>query len=167
VKSPSDFPRVRNRRRTRLIVGASIAGVVLTAAFVAYVVQVASSRPSEVNLGDEVFPVGSAERFADRIAADGPILFKDPLTPRAGREVYVQHLGTDVEEGWLAIDAYPPDDRRLACLLQWKDDEFQDPCGGGSFPADGSGLRTYPGDVDDRGIVVIDLRTRDRTGTGP
>jgi hypothetical protein len=162
VSSPANFPRVRNRRRTRLIVVASIAGVVLTAVFVGYVVQVASSRPTEVNLGDERFVVGRADRFAERIAADGPILFKDPLTSKPGREVYVQHLGSADDEGWSAIDAYPPDNRSLACLLVWEQaaKRFRDPCGSATFPADGSGLRIYPGNVDDRGAVVIDLRTQ-------
>jgi hypothetical protein len=153
---------VRNRRRTRRIVTASIAGVLVTALFVGYVVRVASSRPDRVNLGRHVFAVGRADLFADRIASDGPILFKDPLTSRSGREVYVQHLGTDAKAGWVAIDAYPPGNRRLDCLLRWeaKTERFRDPCGGATYAADGSGLRTYPGDVDDRGAVVIDLRSQ-------
>jgi hypothetical protein len=153
---------VRNRRRTRLLVAASIGGVVATAILVGYVVKVASSRPDEVNLGDERFVLGRADRFADRIADDGPILFKDPLTSKPGREVYVQHLGADEEEGWIAIDAYPPGNRSLACLLRWdaKARSFVDPCSDATFPEDGNGLRTYPVDVDDRSAVIVDLRTR-------
>ena len=162
MKSPSDFPRVRNRRRTRLVVAASIVGVVLAAAMVAYVVQLASKRPDDVNLGDKRFVVGRADRFADRIAESGPILFKDPLTARPGRELYVQHLGADEAEGWLAIEAYAPGQRKLECLLQWDADEreFRDPCTDETYPEDGNGLRTYAGEVDDRTAVVIDLRSR-------
>ena len=145
-----------------MIVAGSILGVVLAAVMVGYVVQLASRRPNSVNIGDERFVVGRADRFADRIAESGPILFKDPLTSRPGRELYVQHLGTDVDEGWLAIEAYAPGERRLECLLQWDaaDDRFRDPCTGDTYPEDGNGLRTYAGEVDDRAAVVIDLRSR-------
>lgn len=159
----SEFPRVRNRRRTRAVVVASITGVALTALLMLFVVQFASRRPDDVNLGDKRFVVGRADRFAERIdEQDSPILFKDPLTSRPGRELYVQHLGDDVKKGWLAVEAYAPGQRRLECILQWDRarDEFRDPCSKATFPADGAGLRTYPGEVDERGAVVIDLRTR-------
>ena len=160
----AEFPRVRDRRRTRSIVAASLAGLAATIVLVFFVVQFASRRPDEVNLGDKRFVVGRADRFAERIDEQGaPILFKDPLTSRPGRELYVQHLGDDEEEGWLAIEAYSPGERKLECLLSWdpKTDEFVDPCSDARYPADGTGLTVYPGEVDDRTAVVIDLRTRD------
>ena len=159
----AEFPRVRNRRRTRAVVAASVAALLATGVLVALVVRVASQRPDEVNLGDKRFVVGRADRFAERIAEqDAPILFKDPLTSRPGRELYVQHLGDDEKEGWLAIEAYAPGSRKLECLLTWdgKTDEFIDPCTDERYPADGAGLTVYPGEVDDRTAVVIDLRTR-------
>jgi hypothetical protein len=163
VTTPQQFPRVRNPRRTRLVVGAAIVGVVLAAALVLLVVRFASQRPDDVNLGNDRFEVGRADVFARAIDRDGPILFKDPLTSRAGREIYVQHLGDDEDEGWLALDAYAPGaPREERCILEWDaDDElFTDPCGDAEVPADGEGVRTYPGEVDDRGAVIIDLRTR-------
>ena len=159
-----NLPRVRNPGRTRLIVAASVVGVALTGLLVLFVVRFASERPDEVNLGRDRFEVGRADVFARAIERDGPILFKDPLTSRAGREIYVQHLGDDEAEGWFALDAYAPGaPREERCILRWsaEDDEFTDPCGGGTVPADGDleGLRTYPGEVDDRRAVIIDLRT--------
>ena len=157
------FPRVRNPRRTRMVVGAAIFGVVLAAALVLLVVRFASQRPDDVNLGNDRFEVGRADVFARAIDRDGPILFKDPLTSRAGREIYVQHLGDDEDEGWLALDAYAPGaPREERCILEWNGDDevFTDPCGEAEVPADGEGVRTYPGEVDDRGAVIIDLRTR-------
>ena len=157
------FPRVRNPRRTRMVVGAAIFGVVLAAALVLLVVRFASQRPDDVNLGNDRFEVGRADVFARAIDRDGPILFKDPLTSRAGREIYVQHLGDDEDEGWLALDAYAPGaPREERCILEWDaaEDVFVDPCGDAKVPADGEGVRTYPGEVDDRGAVIIDLRTR-------
>ena len=159
----AEFPRVRNRRRTRAVVGTSIAAVVATGVLVAFVVQFASERPDEVNLGDKRFVVGRSDRFAERIEEQGsPILFKDPLTSKPGRELYVQHLGDDEKEGWFAVEAYSPGERKLECLLTWdtKTDEFVDPCSEERYPADGTGLVVYPGEVDDRTAVVIDLRGR-------
>ena len=100
--------------------------------------------------------------FAKAIRRDGPILFKDPLTSKPGRELYVQHLGDDEEKGWIAVEAYSPGERKLACLLTWdaKAYEFVDPCSKERYPADGTGLRVYPGEVDDRTAVIIDLRGR-------
>lgn len=138
-------------------------GLALTTILVLFTVRFASQRPDDINLGDKRFVVGRADRFAERIDSQrAPILFKDPLTSRPGRELYVQHLGTDDKVGWLAIEAYAPGPRKLECILDWNrdDQQFRDPCTDQTYPADGTGLRTYPGEVDDRTAVVIDLRTR-------
>ena len=156
-----NLPRVRNPGRTRAIVAASVLGVVLTAVLVLLVVRFASQRPDEVNLGEDRFEVGRSDVFARAIRRDGPILFKDPLTSRPGREIYVQHLGDDEAEGWFAVDAYGVDaPREERCILEWdrREKVFTDPCGGPDVPADGTGLATYPGEVDDRRAVIIDLR---------
>jgi hypothetical protein len=147
----------------RAVVITSIVALLLAAVLVFFVVRFASQRPDQVNLGDKRFVVGSAERFAERIASQGtPILLKDPLTRGSGRELYIQHLGDDEKKGWLAIAAYGPGTPRLECVLRWerRTQQFRDPCSNQVYPADGTGLRTYPGKVDDRGAVVIDLRTR-------
>jgi hypothetical protein len=156
-----NLPRVENPRRTKAIVAGAVLAVVVTGLAVLLVVRFASQRPDEVNLGKQRFEVGSAEVFAKAIRRDGPILFKDPLTKRPGREIYVQHLGDDEDEGWLALDAYAPGaPRQERCILRWeaKRRAFTDPCGDARVSEDGAEVRTYPGDVDDRGVVVIDLK---------
>lgn len=157
-----NLPRVRNPRRTRLVVGAAVLGVFLTSVLLVLVVRFASERPDEVNLGRDRFEVGEAGVFARAIERDGPILFKDPLTSRPGREIYVQHLGEEEDDGWLALDAYAPGaPREERCILEWDDAQevFTDPCGDARIPAAGTGVPTYPGEVDDRDVVIIDLRT--------
>lgn len=162
----SGLPGVRRRQRMRAAVIASLFGVAVATVFVALIVRYASQRPDDVNLGDDRFVVGRADRFADRIQEQGaPILFKDPLTSRAGRELFIQHLGRDDRTGWSAIEAYPPGaPREVRCILRWDRaaQHFEDPCGQATFPADGAGLRVYPAQVDDRGAVIVDLRTRSR-----
>lgn len=157
-----NLPRVSNPKRTRMIVGAALVGVAVASFLVLLVVRFASQRPDEVNLGRDRFEVGQAEVFARAIERDGPILFKDPLTSRPGREIYVQHLGDDEDEGWFALDAYAPGaPREERCILRWdrNDQVFRDPCGDAEIPADGTGVRTYEGEVDARDAVIIDLRT--------
>lgn len=161
---------VRRRQRTRAVVAASVLAVVVAAGLVYLVVDYASQRPDEVNLGDRVFQVGRATRLARRIDEQRePFLFKDPLNRE--RELYVQHLGTDPKKGWLAFEAYAPDaPRQLRCLLDWQPQQrrFRNPCGEPStFPADGAGLVSYRANVDGNGIVVVDLRTRTEAAARP
>ena len=162
--------RPRRRQRNRAVVISSLLGVVFAAGLVFLVVSYASERPDEVNLGDRVFEVGRADRLARRITEQRePFLFKDPLNRE--RELYVQHLGRDPKKGWLAFEAYAPDaPRELRCLLDWQRDQrhFRNPCGQpATFPEDGAGLVSYEAKVDDRGLVVVDLRTRTEAEARP
>ena len=155
-------PKRRGATAKRAVI-ASVAGVVVASLLTWLVVDYAAERPDQVNLGDDTFEVGDAERLAKRIDEQGvPFLFKDPLSSKPGRELYVQHTGDDPEEGWVAIEAYAPGSpRELRCILEWDADagEFVDRCSRERrrFPADGEGLRTYPAVVED-GEVVVDLR---------
>lgn len=146
---------------------ASLAGVAAAAVLTFLVVRFASQRPDEVNLGDKVFKFDARRLARDIEGQREPLLFKDPLTSRPGREVYVQHLGDDPKKGWVTLDAYAPGQRReIACILDWQPDtrQFRDPCSESqqTFPEDGSGLRTYPTRVEEDGkAVVVDLRAQE------
>lgn len=162
--SPSYRPPRRRRDKTRLAVSASVIGVLVAALLAWLVVDFAAENPDKVNLGDDTFVVGDAERLAGRIREDGaPFLFKDPLTSNPGREVYVQHRGRDHEKGWVAIEAYGPGSpRQLRCILKWDTGRrvFVDPCDSdAAYPAGGDGLRTYPARVNEDGDVEVNLRT--------
>jgi hypothetical protein len=140
----------------------SIIGVVLASLLLLFVVNFISQRPDRVKLGDDTFQVGNAERLARRIDEQHePFLFKDPVTRGPGRELYVQHLGTDPKHGWLAIEAYAPGaPHELRCILRWDRQArvFRNPCGGETYPADGTGLRVYPAKVLPNGQLEVDLR---------
>ena len=158
------------RDRNRAVVIASVFALVFAVLVVFLVVRYASNRPDEVNLGDRVFEVGRADRLARRITEQRePFLFKDPLNRE--RELYVQHLGSDAKEGWLAFEAYAPTaPRKLRCLLDWQRDRrtFRNPCGQPAmFPEDGAGLVSYSAIVDKAGILVVDLRTRTEAAARP
>lgn len=158
--------RVR-RSRQRLV--AAVAGVVAAAALVGLVLFL--TRPSDpgsgaggggvqLNLGDDEFRAGVAERLAARIATDGrPFLIAD-ASPAQARDIYLQHGGGDPEAGWLAFAARLPAQPDRDCSLVWLDDEggFADPCTGERVPADGAGLTHYATEVRD-GELFVDLRT--------
>ena len=137
---------------------ATVLAVLVAVALMWSVVRFASENPEKANLGDPVFQVGRAERLAREIDDAGPFLFQDPLARGGGRNLYVQHLGDDPDEGWLAVEARRPD--RPDCVVQWDREAaaFVD-CDGTRIPPDGEGLTTYEGTVAG-GQVSVDLRTR-------
>jgi hypothetical protein len=147
----------------RTIVGLSLLAVAFGGLLLFFVTSFAARHPSDVNLGPSTFPVGKASRLAARVRDQrAPFLFKDPLTSSAGRELYVQHLGNDDKRGWLAFSAYAPNaPHEVRCILQWSPSglTFRDPCGGTTYPADGSSLQQYPTKVNAKGVVIVDLRT--------
>jgi hypothetical protein len=93
-------------------------------------------------LGDREAGPYSATRLASEIVDRGPFLLAD-ASPNRSLDIYVQHLGNDPTTGWSAFLARAPgqDDRK--CTLTWDATRFTDPCGGATFPADGSGLRQF------------------------
>jgi hypothetical protein len=151
--------------RSALVVGAS--GVVVALLVLGLVLWLSSRDDIQVRLGDDRFQDYDAESGADEIAQRGPILFPDPAN--RGRDIYLQHLGDDPNEGWLAFDARPLGEAR-ACFLLWEADSrtFVDngECSEAfTFPEDGEGLPQYPATVNSDGKVVVDLNAADRAET--
>ncbi|MFV2039200.1 MAG: hypothetical protein ACC660_03055 [Acidimicrobiales bacterium] len=123
------------------------------------IVQLAGSGDVQFKLGDDVFEVGNAERFAERIDDDfAPVLFS---SLSRSRPIYVQHVGTDPTIGWYAIDARSPSDLD-GCVtgLLWDQQLslFVDSCEPAStFSPDGLGLLQYDIDVNAAGTLIVDL----------
>ena len=130
---------------------AGVLGGILIFAIVANFVGTSADKPDSAAA---TFDVGPAEQRARTVERGGPILFQDLLD--RSRDIYVQHLGGD---DWRAFEAHSPGAPRR-CFLEWRPSprEFVDPCDGRTYPADGTGLLTYPARVDDRKHVVVDLR---------
>jgi hypothetical protein len=166
------MPVARGRRvdaRSALVVGAT--GVVVAIVIGAILVYLSSRNDIKVRLGDDRFQSYDAASAASEIADRGPILLPD-LANR-GRDIYLQHLSDQTDQGWVAFDARPLDERR-DCVLVWdaQADEFHDngKCTRSlTVPADGGDLPHYPVSVNDDGKVVVDLRaagtTTDQTAT--
>lgn len=154
--------RIRRKDSGRVVVIASLLGLVTAVALVWLIVQVASANPEKVKLGDDVFALANAKRLAGQIRdQDAPLLLKDPRSVQPGREIFVHHLGDDPKTGWLALEAYTPGGpREVRCILTWDGaaDIFRDPCSSATYPATGTGLVGYPARVNADGVVEIDFR---------
>lgn len=150
-----DPSRTRDRR-SRVLVGGTLAGLAVAALLVVVAVRFAAQNPEQANLGSSVLAL-EADRVAREVAERGPVLFKDPLN--RDREIYLQHLGDDPDKGWVAVSAYASR-VSIECLLRWDAGKgrFVDPCTRRTYPPDGEGLTTYPAPVSG-GVVRIDLRT--------
>lgn len=114
----------------------------------------------DVRLGDQTFQGGNAETLAEEIDEQGPIIYGDISDSGSSgtRDIILQHLGDDPEEGWYAFRAQPPD-RSRECTWNWQPDEelFRAQCDESlTAPADGEGLESYPADVVD-GKLDVDL----------
>jgi len=153
----------RTPRSIILGIAGIVVGVILVLVlFVVAIPSLTESGKVEVRLGSDTYDAGTAADRARNIAQDGPLLFSDVSS--GNRDIWLQHLGDDVDAGWSAFDA------RLAgkgreCTLVWRSasQDFRDPCDGTIVPADGSGLLSYEVTVTDKGKVVVDL-TPDPSG---
>ncbi len=131
---------------------AAVAGVVIAAGLMWLLTVLISNRT--------VTPKGPFEQdeFSvriDSIVDQVPFLLPD-ASPSRTRDIYLQHVGGEDDEGWLAFSAFAPDQTERDCFLRWSaaDEHFTDPCTDETFPADGDGLTQYPTRVEDDRVYV-------------
>jgi hypothetical protein len=138
---------------------AALLGVALALAIGFALISMADEGTVEFKLGDDVFDAGSVGNLLDQIEEGGPVLFPDASDDK-DRDVYIQHVGDDRDEGWLAIAAHPPGESR-ECFLRWLADgeRFVD-CRGETYPADGGDQERFDAYVED-GRVFVDFRAGD------
>jgi len=112
---------------------------------------------ADLGLGDQTFDAGKAEDKAELIAKTGPVLYAD-VSGSKDRDMILQHLGDDPNEGWYAFLAAPLDQAR-DCTWVWQpdDDLFRAKCDETlTAPADGKGLPQFEVTVTD-GRIDVDL----------
>jgi len=156
----------RHAGRALAVSGVAIAVVLLVLWGAAVVTN--NQDSVDVRLGDPTFQGGSASRLAEEIDDRGPILYGDISDGGSSgtRDIILQHLGDDPDEGWYAFRAQPPD-RNRECTWQWQPEEeiFRASCDESlTAPADGDGLESYPVEVED-GELDVDLNFEDRQTT--
>lgn len=126
-------------------------------------ITVGKRNSPDLRIGDQTFRAGSAEARSKEIERDGPILFSD-VSGRQDRDLYLQHIGDDPDEGWYAFAAQPID-RSRDCIWEWQADEerFRAACDPAlTAPADGEGLTRYHVSVDE-GALIVDLNYEERS----
>ncbi|GIU84290.1 MAG: hypothetical protein KatS3mg008_1065 [Acidimicrobiales bacterium] len=144
------------RRRGRVLRTAALVGSALLLGAVGLAVAtvlLAQRGVVESHLGDESFRGLRADRTARLIEREGPLLLPDPaegVTP-----IWLNHLGEEVEEGWVAFDALAPGCDESMTWVEAKR-HFVDPCTGRVWPPDGKGLRHHRVKIVD-GEVVVDI----------
>ncbi len=116
-------------------------------------------------LGDQNFGQINIFRMSESIDTDGPVLFPDIAS--GTRDIWLQHVGSDIGEGWFAFDARLPGVGR-ECNVTWDiaDRTFTDPCTGVVHPEDGEGLPQIPVFIDET-ILVIDINGIHEEGDFP
>lgn len=109
-----------------------------------------------IQMGEPVFTPGVAAELADVIDDQGPILMPD--VSGGNRDIIINHLGDDPDQGWVAFAARELTSPR-DCFVEWQPDVnvFVDSCRGSEFPADGTGLQNYRTSIDDEGNLVVNL----------
>ena len=147
----------------------AVAGVaIVLIGVVAAVVALAASRGDvEINLGDERFNAGQTDRQAQEIEDEGglPILYPDLVGE--DRHIFVQHLGDDDDEGWLAFGAFDPDDPACIVALDRDAKVLYNECDESeTYPLDGKGLRQYPVSVEG-GRIYVDVNELTTSTTAP
>lgn len=160
----SSGPRLNLPRTIAFAVVSLAAGVGLL--FV--IVWLAGSGDVQFKLGDDVFEVGDAERFAAIIDEDRqPLLF---TSLSRSRPIYVQHVGDDPLVGWSAFDARSPSDPEgceTGLLWEIGNQVFRDTCmPADTYPPDGAGLLQYDASVDADGRLIVDLNQDDPDDQG-
>ncbi len=114
-----------------------------------------SSGNARSPVGTTLYVLGSAKSLGPSVDRQGPLLLSDPLGSK--RSIYVQYLGGN---DWSTFDTSAPG-ASAGCLVEWHSTEraFVDRCSHQAYPADGTGLTSFPTRVDDDGKVLIDLRS--------
>jgi hypothetical protein len=164
-------PVARSQGHTGRALVVAAAGVIVAIGVAAALAVLANRGTVDVRLGSETFAKQDAEDAAERVAEGGPILYAD--TAGRDRDIVLQHLGDDPEEGWIALAARPPGVSR-ECTIQWdradeifrlldSSEKVSGECDGRQFPADGEGLPMYPVTVDADGNLDVDLNAAERT----
>lgn len=114
-----------------------------------------NSATTGPQLGAPIFSPGSAEDMAE-VVEERPFFLPDASGGERG--VWLQHLGDDPTEGWVAVGIKAPG-AEDGCFVEWQPEEdgFVDQCDGTVYPPDGEGLQQYPVSVNPEGALTINL----------
>ena len=131
--------------------------IVLIGVVTVFVALAASRGDVKINLGDERFNAGQTDRLAKEIDEGGdlPFLYQDLVGN--DRHLFVQHVGDDPDEGWVAFSAFDPDEPSCAIEIDREEKVLVNACDRSErYPLHGEGLRYYPVSIED-GRIYVDV----------
>lgn len=131
--------------------------IVLIGVVAVFVALAASRGDVEINLGDDRFNAGQTDRLAKEIddGGDLPFLYQDLVGN--DRHLFVQHVGDDPDEGWVAFSAFDPDEPSCAIEIDREEKILVNACDRSErYPLDGDGLRFYPVSIEG-GRIYVDV----------
>lgn len=164
-----------------VLIGVVVVVVVVAAAWGLIALASGGDGPVKVQLGDDVFDAGQAQRIADQIAQDGPILYSDVSGRGQIRPIVVNHFGDDPKAQWVAFTAIAPG-ADAGCFVAWNAQEelfeerrtdeetgtvTDEVCRSIRYAANGDAgegapeLEQYPWRIDKEGNLIVDLRPGD------
>jgi hypothetical protein len=168
---------VERRSRTQQVtaVGVGVVAVLLAVGLAWGLLALASGGdgPVRLQLGDDQFNAGQAQRLSNQIGEAGPVLFSDVSGRGQRRPIIVNHFGDDPQTRWVAFSARAPGADE-GCFLSWSPErelyeeravadgagrERGELCRDLTFPPSGEGLEQYEWTVDDDENLIIDLRS--------
>lgn len=167
----------RSGKQQATAIGVGVVALVLAIGLAWGMLALASGGdgPVRLQLGDDEFNAGQAERLSTQIREEGPVLFSDVSGRGQRKPIYVNHFGDDVEVRWVAFSASAPGAEEN-CFLKWSPERelFEERsvadgaahdegelCRDQTFPPTGEGLEQYRWKIEDDGNLVIDLRTEE------
>jgi len=156
--------RTTTRSEVRAIAMVVVALAVIVGGVAFFVRAVTQRGDVQVRLGDDYFNAGDAADISDDIKDRGPILFSD--LAGGSRDIVVNHLSDDPDQGWVAFEARLPGDDR-DCQVSWAGARqlFEYSCGDGvTFPPDGTGLAQLPVSITN-GRIIVDINAAQRSAT--
>ena len=122
-----------------------------------------SRNPERItNLGDNIFEVGSVQRVAESVDANGPMLYPDLRDPDGTRSIVLDHEGNQPAVGWRVFYAWPAD-RDATCIAKQVENSstFTD-CEGRTIDIENLARPTDVRPlVENRKTLYIDLRVND------
>ena len=151
------MPVAQSRGHAGKALAIAAVAIVLIGIVAVFVALAASRGDVEIKLGDDRFNAGRTERLADAIEEGGglPFLYQDLVGN--DRHLFVQHLGDDPDEGWVAFGAFDPDDPSCVVEIDREDEILRSECDEAhTFPLSGKGLRQYPVSVEG-GRIFVDV----------
>jgi hypothetical protein len=144
--------------RTTAIVTSGVLAVIAAGLLLVFVIHLSHAKGGKVQIGETEFRIPIKVTSLVKDTAKAPLFFPDARGKTF--DVYVSHLGSDPQNGWVAFEAHAPSAGR-SCDVVWQPAPrtLRDPCTSATYPEDGTGLLHYPVRIDNSDHLIVDFQS--------